>query len=201
MVDRQASAFWLTFDRAAPSVRQEWLLSVISAGFERPPGISAVVGRGRLNDLRAVWFKLSPDDQRKWFAEFLTAVPDFCDIAATILSGASNRRTARDADCPVAMFMADCTKPAFGVRTPSAELHRHYLTWAHANGAHSLTARMLAFRLKALGCRSIKSSSTQWLDIEIIGRASAIASALAVAGGRSADSSSSHPPNSGSLIA
>jgi hypothetical protein len=87
MTDNASARMWQQFDLASPDVRREWLAALCSPAFARPRSLTAVTGRGRLADLRRAWGELDAVDRRRWFAEFLSAVPDLCEIGAAVLAG------------------------------------------------------------------------------------------------------------------
>lgn len=151
--------------RAPVAARQEWLLGLLGPICAPLPGVSAVVGRGRLEDLREAWSAADKAERREWLDGLLRSIPGVADRPR---GGAQNFPNGQ---LPIVdlipTFLRHRTRPKFGGRIRSTEFYEAYLSWAKANGQHHLTHKMFARELIRFGLSKVKGSSTYWISVEL----------------------------------
>lgn len=156
------------FRRAPVDVRGEWLLRKLRPAYARlPGGASAVVGRGRFDDLDQTCDALDPAAQRAWFGELISiAFPADKNPQADPQEGVSAFRAAAAESFSAFLKSRIRSKP--GARLSCQDLHDAHSEWARVNNALPLTSNVIGRELTRRGFLKVKCSTIQWLDIELV---------------------------------
>jgi hypothetical protein len=148
---------------AGLAARQEWLGDLFAPVCQALPGLSAIVGWRAKEGLQLAWSTSDPTARREFLSGIETKL-----CGGTAHSRPSNRTKLSDGSFPIGAFLEARTRRVVGARTQATALHEAYLNWVQENGGIGLTPKGLANVLHAHGINSIKRSSMQWQDIELI---------------------------------